>query len=142
MNRQESTSSATKTASDQMHVLVVNDTQEILDLFEEILEDEGYRVSLLSYAPNEMEIVRDAEPDMVILDFMFDREARGWQLLQKLRMNKETADMPVIVCTAAIDLVKELEGHLTAKNVGVLIKPFDINELIQCVNRLKPETFA
>ena len=36
------------TVARQRHILVVNDTVEILDLFREILEEEGYRVSLFS----------------------------------------------------------------------------------------------
>ena len=118
----------------QRHILVVNDTQEILDLFREILEEEGYRVSLYSFAFRDLDDVKRDRPDLIILDFIIDGEAHGWQLLQKLKMDRETATIPVIVCTAAVRLVRDLEGHLKEKGVGVLLKPFDIDDLLREIN--------
>lgn len=113
------------------HVLVVNDTQEILDLFREILEDEGYRVSLYSFAFRDLAEIEAQNPDLIILDFMIGGEDYGWQLLQKMKMNRATAKIPVIVCTAAVSLARELEGHLKAKRVGLVVKPFDIEDLLR-----------
>jgi DNA-binding response OmpR family regulator len=112
------------------HILVINDTQEILDLFQELLEDEGYRVSLYSYAFKDIKEIQSLQPDLVIIDFIIGGEAHGWQLLQKMKMNRETASIPIVACTAAIQLVKELEGHLTSKNVRIVLKPFDIEDLL------------
>ena len=115
----------------QRHVLVVNDTQEILDLFKEILEEEGYRVSLYSYAFRDLDDVKQDCPDLIILDFIIGGENHGWQLLQKLKLDRETAKIPIIVCTAALNVVRELEGHLREKGVGVVLKPFDIDDLLR-----------
>jgi DNA-binding response OmpR family regulator len=120
------------------HILVVNDTQEVLDLFREILEEEGYRVSLYSSAFNDIQQIIEIAPDLVVLDFMIGGESQGWQMLQKMKMVRESADIPVVVCTAAVSLARELEGHLRAKNVGLVLKPFDIDELVtevrKCLN--------
>ena len=118
------------TGTDQRHILVVNDTQEILDLFRELLEEEGYRVTLYSYAFKDLQEIRELNPDLVIIDFIIGGEAHGWQLLQKMKMDRETASIPIIACTAAVQLVKELEGHLTTKNIRIILKPFDIDELL------------
>jgi DNA-binding response OmpR family regulator len=112
------------------HILVINDTQEILDLFQELLQDEGYRVSLYSYAFKDVKEIQSLQPDLVIIDFIIGGEAHGWQLLQKMKMNRETAKIPIVACTAAVQLVKELEGHLTSKNVRIVLKPFDIEDLL------------
>lgn len=117
------------------HIVVVNDTQEILELFREILEEEGYRVSLYSFAFNDLNELVDLKPDMVLLDFMIGGESHGWQLLQKMKMDRRTAAIPVIVCTAALRLMQELEGHLRAKNVGIVLKPFDIDDLVDKVRQ-------
>lgn len=117
------------------HILVVNDTQEILDLFEEILVEEGYRVSLYSFAINNLNEVVELQPDLVVLDFMIGGEEHGWQLLQKMKMDRRTAEIPVVVCTAALTLARELEGHLRTKNVGLVLKPFDIDELVSEVHK-------
>ena len=115
------------------HVMVVNDTQEILELFQEILEEEGFEVSLYSYAFRDLQEIKRIMPDLVIIDFMIGGEAEGWLLLQKMKMNRETDTIPIVVCTAAIQLVRELEGHLTAKGVGLVLKPFDIDDLLAAV---------
>lgn len=117
------------------HIVVVNDTQEILDLFREILEDEGYAVTLYSFAINDLSELLKLRPDLVILDFLIGGESLGWQLLQKMKMDRRTAHIPVIVCSAALQLLQELEGHLRAKNVGIVVKPFDIDELVDIVQQ-------
>jgi len=127
----------------QPHIVVVNDTQEILELFRDILEEEGYRVSLYSFTFNDITDLVNLEPDLVILDFLIGGESHGWRLLQKMKMDRRTATIPVVVCTAAIRLVQELEGHLRAKGVGVILKPFDIDELVERVHiQLQAETEA
>ena len=115
------------------HILVVNDTQEILDLFRELLEEEGYEVSLYSYAFDDLAEIKRVRPDLIILDFIVGGEAHGWQLLQKLKMGRATATIPVIVCSAALHLLRELEGHLKEKGVAVVPKPFDIDDLLRAV---------
>ena len=112
------------------HILVINDTQEILELFQEILQDEGYEVTLCSFAIHDIDAVVEHKPDLVILDFLIGGESHGWQMLQKMKMDRRTANIPVIVCTAALNLVRELEGHLHTKNVRVVLKPFDIDDLL------------
>lgn len=119
--------------------MVVNDTQEILDLFRDLLEEEGYRVSLYSFAFQDLAEVKQRKPDLVILDFIIGGEAQGWQLLQKMRMDRETMSIPIIVCTAAIALIRELEGRLRDKNVGIILKPFDIDDLLREVSRALAE---
>src|ERR1044072_1019537 len=82
--------------SRKRRALVVNDTQEILELFAEILEGLGYETVLMSYAPRELERVREPEPDLIVLDFLMgERELLGWQLLQKLKMDRRTDSIPI-----------------------------------------------
>jgi DNA-binding response OmpR family regulator len=116
-------------------IMVINDTQEILDLFDAALTDEGYEVFLYSYAVRDMHEVERIAPDLIILDLMFGSEAIGWQVLQKLRMNRATAAIPVVVCTAATNAVREMEGHLQSQGVSVVPKPFQLEELFQSVER-------
>lgn len=122
------------TQSASRHILVINDTPELLDLFREILEEEGYSVSLYSAAFQDLAEVKRVKPDLILLDFIIGGEASGWQFLQKLRMDRETARIPVIVCTAALDIARNLEGHLRAKGIGLVLKPFDIDDLLEAIN--------
>jgi len=130
--------------SSKRRALVVNDTQEILELFAEILEGLGYETVLMSYAPRELERVRETEPDLIVLDFLMgDRELLGWQLLQKLKMDRRTDSIPIIVCTAAVKAVEEQQGYLTEQGVVVVLKPFNVDQLEEAIRASeKPRTTA
>jgi CheY-like chemotaxis protein len=121
------------------HILVVNDDPAILELFHELLDDAGYRVSLDKFARQTgelLESIKELRPDLMILDFIIGGEASGWQLLQAAQMDRATRDIPVVVCTAAVKQVTELSVHLDEMGVHVVIKPFDIDHLLEIVSRV------
>jgi CheY-like chemotaxis protein len=115
--------------------MVVDDTQEILDLFEEILTEEGYSVSLYAFAIQDLTEVERVNPDLIILDYIIGGEEAGWQMLQKLKMRRPTADIPVVICTAATKAIQGMEGYLKAKGVAIVLKPFDIDDLLTVVKQ-------
>jgi len=116
------------------HILVVNDTEEILDLFRTILEELGHSVTAWSFSPDDLSKVTEVNPDLVILDLLMGpTELQGWALLQKMRMHPPTQDIPVIVCSAATNWVREQEGWLAANGVKVVLKPFKVNDLERAV---------
>jgi CheY-like chemotaxis protein len=105
----------------------------ILELFRSLLEDEGYRVTTDGFSVELVEMlgrVTAARPDVVVLDFVILDEGKGWQFLQLLKMDRDTRNIPVIVCTAAAKLVEELQVHLDTMGVVVVLKPFDIDHLL------------
>jgi len=111
------------------HILVVNDTEEIIELFRDIIEGMGHRMSATTYAPEDLAEVKKAGPDLVIMDIVIEGEKVGWQLAQKVRMSRDTQDIPIIICTAATDTVREQEGWLTANAIKVVLKPFTVDDL-------------
>ena len=114
-------------------ILVINDDPAILALFEEMLSEEGYSVTLDNFARQTGELqqsIRETKPDLIIMDFVIGGEAAGWQLLQLTRMDRATRDIPVIVCTGAVRQVNELGAHLDTMGVQVVTKPFDIDHLL------------
>ena len=118
------------------HVLVVNDTEEIMDLFRAILEGLGHRMTAWSFSPDDLAKVTEIDPDLVILDMFFGpTELQGWALLQKLRMSPPTQELPVIVCSAATNWVREQEGWLAANGVKVVLKPFKVSDLERAINQ-------
>lgn len=124
------------------HILVVNDTQEVLEVIRDLLQDEGYRVTIHATAIRDLNKIAQIAPDLMILDHMMGDEEYGWQLVQKLRLDRRLASLPVIVCTAASKMVKELEGHLMAKRVCVVLKPFDIDDLLGAIRAALAERAA
>ena len=117
-------------------ILVVNDTQEILELFADIIEGMGHTIIPMSYAPDDLAKIVEVKPDLAVIDFvMGGQEFRGWQLVQKLKMHREARNIPLIVCTGARREVYEFEGWLTEKGIGLVLKPFDIEDLERAIEK-------
>jgi len=116
------------------HVLVMNDTQEIIDLLRELLEEEGYRVSTSLYVLN-LDKVKTLAPDVIVLDLMFEGHDNGWKFLTLARLDPEVAAIPLLLCTAAVQTVKPMEEHLASVGVSVVLKPFDLNHLLWAINQ-------
>ena len=125
-------------AEGKKRILVINDTKEILELFRDILGDDGlgHEVVLMTYAPDELSRITAEKPDLVIVDFILgEQETLGWALLQKLRMSRDTADIPIIACTAAAKQVRESEAYLMDQGIEVVLKPFTVSQLEHAVRR-------
>jgi DNA-binding response OmpR family regulator len=80
-----------------------------------------------------MREIERIQPDLIILDYVFGGERAGWQMLQKLKMRRSTATIPIIVCTAAIREVREIEGYLRAQGIMVVAKPFNLDDLYYAI---------
>jgi two-component system, OmpR family, alkaline phosphatase synthesis response regulator PhoP len=118
-------------------ILVIDDRAELLALLRMILEDERYQVSVLREGQLAVDTVRAESPDLVILDLRLE-DASGVDVLQGLRAHTSTADIPVIVYTAAVmeaETVSQLVNSEPRRyaNVAVLQKPFDLDALLDRV---------
>ena len=117
------------------HVLVVNDTEEILELFREIIEGMGHRMTGMSYAPDDLAEVAKIKPDLVILDFLFGEEGTGLQLVQKMRMHPPTAKIPILICTGDVKHAREQEGWLASNGINMVLKPFEVDKLELAISK-------
>jgi two-component system, OmpR family, response regulator VicR len=123
----------------QPHILVVNDTQEILDLLQELLEDEGYRVTT-SLALLDIDKVRALAPDVIVQDLLFEgTQELGWKFLTLVRLDPELSRIPLVLCTAAVRTVNdpEMAEHLDQQGIRVVLKPFTIEELLTTLSEVR-----
>lgn len=122
-------------------ILVVDDTPALLDVIRKCLEDEGYTVSTCLESRNAVRMAQENPPDVIMLDVVMP-EVSGWEVLAELRSDPLFARTPVIVCTA---YVSEAMGRLTEltgpdQHLGLLPKPFDLEELIEVVDSVTSAT--
>ncbi|MGR3276073.1 response regulator transcription factor [Acaryochloris marina NIES-2412] len=80
-------------------ILVVDDLQSELDLICQYLTEEGYTIVTATNGAEALEKVNQNKPDAIVTDWMMP-EMGGLDLARKLRKNPETADIPVVACTA------------------------------------------
>lgn len=116
------------------HILVVDDTKEVLELFRDIIEAMGHRVTAMTFAPKDLAEVIKIGPDLVILDLLIGGETGGWQLAQKMRMSHETENIPVVICTTATKELRDQENALVAQAMTIVLKPFSIDDLETAIN--------
>ena len=123
----------------QPHVLIINDTQEILDLMRELLEDEGYRVTT-SLALLDIAKVKGLEPDIIVQDLLFEGiQELGWKFLTLVRLDPALARIPLVLCTAAVRTVRdpEMAEQLDRQGIRVVLKPFTIDELLTTLSDVR-----
>jgi CheY-like chemotaxis protein len=115
------------------HVLILNNSQDVLALFDELLTGEGFQVSTQAFLDKDLDHIVELSPDLIILDYMWAGDDDGWALLQMLRMDRRTTGIPAIVCTGAIREAESLRTHMEKMNIRIVFKPFDIDTLLQAI---------
>ncbi|HET9919612.1 MAG TPA: response regulator [Ktedonobacteraceae bacterium] len=114
-------------------ILVIDDDESLLDLFRFVLEEEGFIVSTSKATLEEVADVEKINPGLIILDIRLGHRGDGLLFLQKLKNSIATSAIPIIICSAAADVVRGQEELLQQMGTPILHKPFDIEELISMV---------
>ena len=120
-------------------VTVVNDNPEFLELMREVLEDERYDTTTIDGLRDDaLDAVRSSRPELVILDLRLSSDGLlGWDLAREIRRDQQFEDLPVLLCSADLQALRDVEGELAGQRaVEVLAKPFGIDELTAVVDRL------
>ena len=115
--------------------LVIGDEPQFVELLCEILTDAGITVTGCTTPEAAFTLVRRRTPQLVILDLAIPHLA-GFEFLRQFRAAPEMVSLPVLVITAS---AKEILEHLPADahgSVDVLAKPFDLDELLETVERM------
>ncbi len=112
----------------QRTVLVVEDDEEIRRFIAGFLRNDGFRVIEASNGEEGISRAKSGYPDVVVSDVMMPVMS-GVQMVQALRSDPETADLPVILLTARNEMDATVYGLGAGANdyVG---KPFRPRELV------------
>jgi CheY-like chemotaxis protein len=116
-------------------IMVFDDTQDILDLYEQILSGAGYQTNLQLHSHGEVELnlVKQTRPDLLVVDLLHPQRKAGWTLIQNVHTDPQTASVPIILCTSEVSLVQQLAPQLSEKKVQVVYKPFNVDDFLETV---------
>ena len=117
-------------------IAVVNDDMAFLGLMEQLLEEEGYRVLPLNEAGQAYQMLKRHRPELVILDIRLGNPDAGWLVLEALRLDPATTNIPVIVCSADLRALQERQEKLRQVRCECLAKPFDLDLLLTKVQQV------
>jgi two-component system OmpR family response regulator len=110
-------------------ILVVDDDATVRSFVSQALGDEGYRVQQATDGKAALIAVRQARPDLILLDVRMPA-VDGWQVLDELR-SAAGPQTPVVVMTAGFT---GQDRALQSGAQGYLCKPFELGELLATVD--------
>ncbi len=118
-------------------IAVIDDDSPFLDLLRDLYEGEGYRVEVGNVMDGALDLLRRAPPDLMVLDLTIGAErAAGLTLLRTLRADPQFARLPIIVASAATDLLTTHAAEFARLNAIALAKPFDLYHLMDLTDSL------
>jgi len=87
----------------QRTILVVDDDIDLVEIIRVTLENEGYAVIDAQNGARGLELAKQNNPDLIILDVMMGEVDEGFQVAYELRKGDGTRDIPIIMLTAVAD---------------------------------------
>ena len=121
-------------------IIVAEDDPCIANLIAYNLEQEGYRVSIAADGVEALRQLREAPPDLLVLDLLLPLQS-GWQVMRAIRSHEGTrlAALPVLIVSALAG--ERLERDLARIGAQRLLgKPFSVKQLCATVRELIDET--
>ncbi|WP_445253227.1 ATP-binding protein [Nostoc sp. 106C] len=130
-NLQQSLPSAPLPLRSSAHILIVDDNADMRDYLKRILS-EHVEVEAVADGAAALAAVNQRVPDLVLSDVMMPG-LDGFELLQALRADARTKEVPIILLSARAGEESVIEGLLAGAD-DYLIKPFSASELVTRVN--------
>lgn len=110
------------------NILLVEDEPAIQELIAFNLTQAGHHVLRASTAEVAMTLVKNALPDLILLDWMLPG-ASGIEIARKLRSDERTRQIPIIMLTARSEEQDKVQG-LEAGADDYITKPFSPREML------------
>lgn len=111
-------------------IAVIDTDQECLALMGEIFAFMGWDLLPCDQPDHAFAVVAQSLPDVIVLDVWLQTPTLGWQVLQQLKSDPLTREIPLIICSGAQDHLRAKEAWLKDRGIAVVLKPFDIDEIL------------
>lgn len=115
-----------------MHILMVDDDDDIREVVSLILGEEGHDVDQAKDGTEALKQLHEGNPPSVILLDLMMPKLDGEGFMRALRNDPHTADIPVII----------MSGHRIARQTAAelgatacLVKPIDLDQLLEAIRR-------
>ena len=122
--------------SEQKLILVVDDDPDLVEAVSMKLEAKNYRVAKAYDGVEAWDRIKDARPQMLILDVMMPRK-NGYELCNEIKKDDKFKDITVLLLTAVADAVPfttytHMDGKSTLAD-DYIPKPIDLDNLMEIV---------
>jgi PAS domain S-box-containing protein len=115
-------------------ILAIDDDPQVIGLYERYLHTQGYQIIPLTDPSHAVERVKELKPFAITLDIMMPG-IDGWRILDGLKGDPETRNIPVIICS----IIEDLEKGFNLGATDYLVKPILEDDFVSALNRLNAD---
>lgn len=119
-------------------IMALNADMAFLEMIRDLLNDEGYETIIMSEHSDAFKAILGQQPRLVMIELLITDPEAGLMVLNKMRLHPQTRHIPVIIASTATQLIRDNEEHLRSKGCDILLKPFDLEELLTIVEKYVP----
>jgi signal transduction histidine kinase/DNA-binding response OmpR family regulator/uncharacterized protein YigA (DUF484 family) len=112
-------------------LLAVDDDPGVITLYKRYLEKQGYQVIGVTDSRQAVEQAIRLKPDVITIDILMPNKD-GWSVIQELRQNEQTRNIPVVVCS----ILGEQGKGFSLGAADYLVKPITEDDLVSALKRL------
>jgi DNA-binding response OmpR family regulator len=115
---------------DKVHILLVEDDTFLASIYQKKFEMEGFKISVADNGEKGLMDAKKKKPSLVLLDILLPK-MDGFGVLEQLKADPETKDIPVVLLTN-LGQKDDVEKGLEAGAVDYLIKAhFKPSEIVE-----------
>ncbi len=118
-------------------ILIVDDNAAIVEMLQRKLEREGYSVVGCVESTDAVSTCLKAKPDLIILDILMPGK-NGWEIMDELKQDAETEDIPVIISTVK-NRPEDIEKGKNLQATDYIAKPYVFSDLLDKVRAILGE---
>jgi len=111
-------------------LLIIDDTQDVIELLKDYLGDADYKIYTANNGADGLQLAQEVQPSLITLDIMMPT-MNGWEVLKRLKASPQTADIPVIMISNIIDKSK----HKKYGAIDSIVKPFSKDDIKSIINK-------
>lgn len=122
---------------DKKEIFIFDDHLEHLKFLSLVLEKRGYKAKGFSEVTRLIESIELHQPDLIILDILLpcvDGFLNGYEVCQYLKDDLKTSHIPILF-VSALDEARDRMKALKVGGVGLITKPYQVEELLTCIEK-------
>lgn len=112
-------------------VVLIQDNEDILDIMDQVLEQEGFEVTG-SLTTEPIEQLDEIDPDVVVVDEHIKGKKRGSVVIDELKSDPQTQDVSAVLTSTSFDLPEKAKA---CKADDYIEKPFDLDHMVEVVKK-------
>jgi len=115
-------------------ILIIDDDEDIIETVTILLENEGFRISSADNVETGLDLIRESNPDLVLLDIMFpEKKTRGFEAAAQIK--EIQPNLPVFAFTA---INREYSFDFSKEEIQAdefINKPVATDKLVELINK-------